>query len=63
MLKQKGFWDMPIDNQIDEEKGSKNTMHKKGIMLKLTDILMRENLIAPEEKNKLTRLIKERRDE
>ena len=38
-------------------------MYKKGIMLKLTDILMRENLIAPEEKNKLTRLIKERRDE
>lgn len=63
MFKERIFLHMPLYNKVDKEKGSKNTMYKKGIMLKLTDILMRENLIAPEEKNKLTRLIKERRDE
>lgn len=54
---------MFLDRKLDKEKGSEKTMYKKSVMLKLTDILMKENLIVPEEKNQLTRLIKERRDE
>ncbi len=54
---------MPLDKKIDKDKGSEKTMYKKSVMLKLSNILMEEKLIAPEEKNKLTRLIKERRDE
>lgn len=34
-------------------------MRKKNIMLKITDILMQEQFITPDEKNRLTTMIKQ----
>lgn len=38
-------------------------MKKKKIMLKLADVLLKENLIAQEERNQLLRMIKDERSD
>lgn len=46
-----------------EQVKERECMHKKNIMLKLADRLLRENLIAPDERNQLMRFLEEESDE
>ena len=48
---------MPTEKNVNSRRLT--IMRKKNIMLKLTDILMRKQLITPEEKIRLTAMIEQ----